>query len=54
MLKWFFDYLYWFQIFKDQEGSVPSITVAVLVPVKSQNVENFHLGDTAKDPLLIF
>ena len=30
MLKWFFDYLYWFQIFKDQCGSVPSIPVAVL------------------------
>ena len=28
MLKWFFDYLYWFQIFKDQCGSVPSIPVA--------------------------
>ena len=25
-----FDYLYWFQIFKDQWGSVPSIPVAVL------------------------
>ena len=30
MLKWFFDYLYWFQIFKIQWGSVPSIPVAVL------------------------
>ena len=28
MLKWFFDYLYWFQIFKDQCLSVPSIPVA--------------------------
>jgi hypothetical protein len=27
----FFDYLHWFQIFKDQCGSVPSISVAVLV-----------------------
>ena len=30
MLKWFFDYLKWFQIFNDQCGSVPSIPVAVL------------------------
>ena len=30
MFKWFFDYLYWFQIFKDQWGSVLSIPVAVL------------------------
>ena len=28
MLKWFFDYLYWFQIFKNQCLSVPSIPVA--------------------------
>ena len=28
MLKWFFDYLYWFQIFKDQCLSVPCIPVA--------------------------
>ena len=28
MLKLFFDYLYWFQIFIDQGGSVPSIPVA--------------------------
>jgi hypothetical protein len=28
MLKWFFDYLYWFQIFKDQCLSVLSIPVA--------------------------
>ena len=30
MFKWFFDYLYWFQIFKDQWGSVTTIPVAVL------------------------
>ena len=30
MLKWLFDYLYWFQIFKDQCGSIPSIPVGVL------------------------
>jgi hypothetical protein len=28
--KQFFGHLYWFQIFKDQWGSVPSIPVAVL------------------------
>ena len=28
MFKWFFDCLYWFQIFKDQCLSVPSIPVA--------------------------
>ena len=30
MLKWFLDDLYWFQIYKDQCGSVSSIPVAVL------------------------
>ena len=29
-IKIIFLYLYWFQIFKDQCGSVPSISVAVL------------------------
>ena len=30
MLKWFFDYLHWFQTLKDQCVSGPSIPVAVL------------------------
>jgi hypothetical protein len=43
VLKWFFDYLYWFQIFKDQWGSVPSIPVAVLALGNS-----FHFADTCE------
>ena len=31
MLKYFFDYLYWFQIFKDQWGSVPFLSKLRLI-----------------------
>ena len=51
MLKLFSDYLYWFQIFKDQ--SVPSIPVAVLGLFQFSLVGGFFEG-TRENILHIF